>query len=121
MLTKMPIEKESKTETAHVNTKFFVGVVVLFAFLGLAGGYIIFPLLQSPNELTLTSNLTNNNTTANNTGAVVKHTTKYTNTSVQSTQNTTDKTKTKTPTNTNTSTQSNSVKVVQTSKNNNNQ
>jgi len=119
MLTKVPIKKESKTATSYVNTKFFVGVVVLFAFLGLAGGYIIFPLLQSPNELTLASNLTNNNTTSNNTNPVVKHSTNYINSSVQSNQNTTDKTKTKNPTNT--STQLNSAKnVVQTSNKNNN-
>lgn len=106
MLTKMPTEEKQKTEPSHVNTKFFAGVVVLFAVLGLAGGYTIFPILQSPKVLTLSSNMTNN-TTSNITNPSVKHSTKYTTSSGQNTnQNSTQNTKNKTTSKSNISTQS---------------
>ncbi len=112
----MPTEEKSKTETSQMNNKFFAGVVILFAFLGLAGGYTIFPLLQSPNVVTLTSNLTNNNTTSYDANPVVKHSTKYTNSSSQSNQNNTDNSNSKTSSKSNTS--NSAKKVVQTNKNN---
>ncbi|UTB33384.1 MAG: hypothetical protein NKF70_03745 [Methanobacterium sp. ERen5] len=85
MLTKMPSETKSKTEPSQLNTKFFVGVVAVFAVLGIAGGYMMFPLLQTPNVATVTVNTTNN--TTNYTSPVVKHSTIVSNKSGESSQN----------------------------------
>jgi hypothetical protein len=86
MLTKMPTETKSKTESSQLNTKYFAGVVIVIAALGMLGGYTIFPMLQSPKVLTLTSNLTNNNST-NYTSPVVKHSTTTTNKSTDTYKN----------------------------------
>lgn len=72
MLTKMPTETKSKTQPSQLDTKYFAGVVIVIAVLGMMGGYTIFPMLQSPKDLTITANLTNNNTN-NSTTPVVKH------------------------------------------------
>ncbi|MTK64781.1 MAG: hypothetical protein F8N15_09755 [Methanobacterium sp.] len=73
MLTKMPTKTKSETEPSQLNTKYFVGVVVMFAVLGIAGGYMMFPMLQTPNVAIVTVNTTNN--TTNYTTPVVKHST----------------------------------------------
>jgi hypothetical protein len=116
MLTKMPSETKSKTEPAQLNTKFFVGVVAVFAVLGIAGGYMMFPLLQTPNVATValnTSNTTNN--TTNYTSPVVKHSTIVSNNSESNQNNGSTASKT---TNKSTSKQThNNVGNIQTGKN----
>lgn len=95
MLTKMPTETKSKTQHSQLSTKYFAGVVIVIAVLGMMGGYTIFPMLQSPKVLTLTSNLTNNNS-SNSTGQIVKHSSTITDNSVnKSTQNHTGTTNSK--------------------------
>jgi len=68
----MPTETKSKTQPSQFDTKYFAGVVIVIAVLGMMGGYTIFPMLQSPKDLTLTANLTNNNS-SNSTSPVAKH------------------------------------------------
>lgn len=111
MLTKMPTETKSKTQQSQLDTKYFAGVVIVIAVLGMMGGYTIFPMLQSPKVLTLTSNLTNNNST-NSTSPVVKHSTTVTNNSVDtSTQNHTGTIKSKNTNKSDTSKQTSSSKT----------
>jgi hypothetical protein len=107
MLTKMPTETKSKTEPSQLSTKFFAGVVVIFAVLGIAGGYMMFPLLQTPKVPTVTVNTTN--TTTNYTSPVVKHSIKVSNRSRESGQNNTAST---TPKTTNKSTSKQTYKTV---------
>lgn len=85
MLTKMPTKTKSETEPSQLNTKYFVGVVVMFAVLGIAGGYMMFPMLQTPDVAIVTVNTTNN--TTNYTSPVVKHSTVVSNNSGESSQN----------------------------------
>jgi hypothetical protein len=115
MLTKMPSETKSKTEPAQLNTKFFVGVFAVFAVLGIAGGYMMFPLLQTPNVDTVAVNTSNN--TTNYTNPVVKHSTIVSNNSGESNNNNNGSTTSKT-TNKSTSKQThNNVGSSQTGKN----
>ncbi len=107
MLTKMPTETKSKTEPSQLSTKFFAGVVVMFAVLGIVGGYMMFPILQTSNVPTVTVNTTNN--TTNYTGPVIKHSMKVSNKSGESSQNNTESTTSKT---TNKSTSKQTYKTV---------
>lgn len=84
MLTKMPTEIKSETEPSQVNTAFFAGVVVMFAVMGMVGGYMVFPLIQSPNVPTLTTN-----NTTNVTSPTVKHSSIVSDSDVKSSQNNT--------------------------------
>jgi len=77
----MPTETKSKAQPSQLDTKYFAGVVIVIAVLGMMGGYTIFPMLQSPKDLTLTANLTNNNS-SNTTSPVVKHSVTVKNNSV---------------------------------------
>lgn len=116
MLTKMPSETKSKTEPSQLNTKFFVGVVAVFALLGIAGGYMMFPLLQTPNVATVAVNTSNTTNTTNYTSPVVKHSTIVSNNSGESNQNNNGSTASKT-TNKSTSKQTHNVGNSQTGKN----
>ena len=64
----MPIQK-LEPEPSYVEAKIVVLIVMVVAGLGLAGGYVIFPLLQvQATEPVLTgANLTNNTTTQSHT------------------------------------------------------
>jgi hypothetical protein len=75
MLAKIPSQEKSEAKSYDLNYKLVVGIVVIFAILGLAGGYTIFPLLQSPKAVILTPNL-NNNTTSYSSSSI-KNSTKY--------------------------------------------
>ena len=109
MLTKMPTETKSKTQPSQLDTKYFAGVVIVIAVLGMMGGYTIFPMLQSPKELILTSNLTNNNST--NSSPAVKHSAIVTDKSADtSTQNQTGTSKSKNTDKSNTSKPTSSTK-----------
>jgi hypothetical protein len=68
LLAKMPIQK-LEPEPSYVEAKIVVLIVMVVAGLGLAGGYIIFPLLQvQATEPVLTAaNITNNTTTHSHT------------------------------------------------------
>jgi hypothetical protein len=62
LLAKMPIQKH-EPDPSYVEAKIVVLIVMVVAGLGLAGGYIIFPLLQvQATEPVLTGNITNNTT-----------------------------------------------------------
>ena len=103
MLAKMPSHKESKTETPALNYRLLVGIIVIFALLGLAAGYTIFPMLQTPKVVVLAPNLTNNTTSYS--ASPIKHTIKYTNSTVQKSNQTSTKNNVKS----NSSSQSNSI------------
>jgi hypothetical protein len=75
MLAKIPSHEKSKSETPTLNYKLVASIVVIFSILGLAGGYTIFPLLQSPTAVTMTPNLTNNTTSYSSSS--IKNSTKY--------------------------------------------
>lgn len=75
MLAKIPPNEKSKSEPPTLNLQLVAGIVVIFSILGLAGGYTIFPLLQSPKAVTITPNLTNNTTSYSS--SPIKNSTKY--------------------------------------------
>jgi hypothetical protein len=116
MLAKMPSHEKSKTETPALNYRLLAGIITIFALLGLAAGYTIFPMLQTPKVVVLAPNLTNNTTSYS--ASPIKHTIKYTNSTVQKSNQT--KTSTKNTAKSNSSTQSNSVsKTLQSSRTSN--
>jgi len=54
--------QEIKHEPSYVKTKIVVLIVFVVAGLGLAGGYIISPLIHAPEPVYLTTNVTNDST-----------------------------------------------------------
>jgi len=66
--------REIKHEPSHVQTKIVVLIVLFVAGLGLAGGYIISPIIHTPEPVYLTTNLTNNSTSYNPTTHTKTHT-----------------------------------------------
>jgi flagellar basal body-associated protein FliL len=87
LLAKMPIQK-LEHEPSYVEAKIVVLIVLVVAGLGLAGGYVIFPLLQvQATEPVITGvNSTNNTTTQSHTP-----TSKHIKTSTNNTTNTVQK------------------------------
>jgi len=102
MLAKMPPHENSETETPALNYRLLVGIIAIFALFGLAAGYTIFPMLQTPKVVVLAQNLTNNTTSYS--ASPIKHTIKYTNSTVQKSNQTSTKNNVK-----NSSSQSNSI------------
>jgi hypothetical protein len=79
LLAKMPIQ-EIEPEPSYIEAKVVVLIVMVVAGLGLAGGYIIFPLLQvQATEPVITVDNLTNNTTESHTPTST-HTKKYTTT-----------------------------------------
>jgi hypothetical protein len=64
MLAKMPIHQNSKQKQSTIKTEFVVLLVILLTGLGLAAGYMIFPLLQTPLLVNQNTNITNNTTSS---------------------------------------------------------
>ena len=54
--------QEIKQEPSYVKTKIVVLIVLVVAGLGLAGGYIISPIIHAPEPVYLTTNVTNDST-----------------------------------------------------------
>lgn len=82
LLAKIPIQ-EIKQEPSYIEAKIVVLIVMVVAGLGLAGGYIIFPLLQvqASEPVLLPGNLTNNTTTTSQTPTTTHTKTSNNNTS----------------------------------------
>jgi hypothetical protein len=99
LLAKMPIQ-EIEPEPSYIEAKVVVLIVMVVAGLGLAGGYIIFPLLQvQATEPVITVDNLTNNTTESHTPTST-HTKKYTNNTTKTVQKAVQNTTTSQSTNT---------------------
>ncbi len=90
---------EIKHEPSYVKTKIVVLIVFVVAGLGLAGGYIISPLIHAPEPVYLTTNVTNDSASYTPTTHTKTHTQSSNNKTIQKaaqnatvTQNTNTKT-----------------------------
>jgi hypothetical protein len=73
LLAKMPSQK-IKHEPSYVKTRIVVLIVFVVAGLGLAGGYIISPIIHTPEPVYLTTNVTNDSTSYTPTTHTITHT-----------------------------------------------
>ena len=64
MLAKMPLLQNPKPKQSTIKTEFVVLLVILLTGLGLAAGYMMFPLLQTPLPVNHNTNITNNTTSS---------------------------------------------------------
>ena len=64
MLAKMPLQQNPKTKQSTIKTEFVVLLVILLTGLGLAAGYMMFPLLQTQLPVNQNTNITNNTTSS---------------------------------------------------------
>jgi flagellar basal body-associated protein FliL len=64
MLAKMPIQQKQESKQSVIKTLFVVLLLILLTGLGLAAGYMIFPLLQTPQPAIQNTNITNNTTSS---------------------------------------------------------
>ena len=64
MLAKMPTQQKPESKQSVIKTEFVVLLVIVLTGLGLAAGYMMFPLLQTPLPVTQNTNITNNTTSS---------------------------------------------------------
>jgi flagellar basal body-associated protein FliL len=62
MLAKIPTQQKPKTKKSTIKTEFVLLLVIILTGLGLAAGYMMLPLLQTPLSLNQNTNISNNTT-----------------------------------------------------------